>query len=302
MAFFNEIAIEIQALAAGVLILLVITILELVDLGRGKKQHRQDLLSIDSGVAIGNKARLVSLFSLITEFVFGFAACALFIYGALHFVAADMPVFAIAASVAALIALTVPFIVWHACRKANQETADILEKKERGYQEAAARQRQTPPAQVEQPVASPIIDPPALEPVAAASVEVPVSQPVEVAPPKPIAVDVPAAKPYTPARPTDSMLRRHYDAMLAARSGAMPAPAAAQSLAPSVGGHKCCHKTTVKIPQDSMLRRHFLSTLQLKIEAHLPSTARPTDSMLRRHYDTTRANWVAAKMRKYSEG
>lgn len=292
MAFFNEIAMEIQALAAGVLILLIITLLEFVDLGRGKKQHRQDLLAIDSGVVIGKKARLVSLFSLITEFIFGFAASALFICGALYFVRTDMPTFAVAAGVAALVALSVPFVIWHACRKANRETADTFEKKERRHQEAAARQRQTPP----QPVAAPIIDLPALEPVAAASVEAPVS--------KPVLVDVPTPKPYTPARPTDSMLLRHYDAMLAPQSGSAFSPSSLQTAAPSTAAScgKCCHKTAVKIPQDSMLRRHFLSTLQLKIEAHLPLTARPTDSMLRRHHDTTRAGWVAAKMQKYLEG
>lgn len=38
-----------------------------------------------------------------------------------------------------------------------------------------------------------------------------------------------------------------------------------------------------KVPEDSILRRHFLTTLRYEIEAHMPP--RPTDSILKRHYD-----------------
>ena len=39
----------------------------------------------------------------------------------------------------------------------------------------------------------------------------------------------------------------------------------------------------VMLPEDSMLRRHFLTQLQSEIEAAL--FPRPTDSVLQRHYD-----------------
>ena len=39
----------------------------------------------------------------------------------------------------------------------------------------------------------------------------------------------------------------------------------------------------VMLPEDSMLRRHFLTQLQSEIEAAL--YPRPTDSVLQRHYD-----------------
>lgn len=39
-----------------------------------------------------------------------------------------------------------------------------------------------------------------------------------------------------------------------------------------------------KVPEDSVLKRHFLTHLQSEIEAALHP--RPTDSVLRRHYDS----------------
>lgn len=41
---------------------------------------------------------------------------------------------------------------------------------------------------------------------------------------------------------------------------------------------------TLRVPEDSILRRHFLSQLQGEIEAAL--FPRPTDSVLQRHYDS----------------
>jgi hypothetical protein len=40
----------------------------------------------------------------------------------------------------------------------------------------------------------------------------------------------------------------------------------------------------LKLPEDSMLRRHFLAHLQSEVESAL--FPRPTDSVLRRHYDS----------------
>jgi Rod binding domain-containing protein len=41
----------------------------------------------------------------------------------------------------------------------------------------------------------------------------------------------------------------------------------------------------LKIPEDSTLKRHFLSALKAEVEAGMP--ARPTESTLMRHYDAT---------------
>ncbi|MCK4842960.1 MAG: hypothetical protein KAT04_13950 [Methylococcales bacterium] len=40
----------------------------------------------------------------------------------------------------------------------------------------------------------------------------------------------------------------------------------------------------LQVPEDSALKRHFISTLQMEIEADMPP--RPTDLALKRHYDT----------------
>ncbi|MGR9044913.1 MAG: hypothetical protein ACU83N_06440 [Gammaproteobacteria bacterium] len=51
-----------------------------------------------------------------------------------------------------------------------------------------------------------------------------------------------------------------------------------------------------KIPEDSVLRRHFLTNLQSEIEASL--FARPTDAVLQRHYDTLVMNEVKKRLEK----
>lgn len=100
-------------------------------------------------------------------------------------------------------------------------------------------------------------------------------------------------------RPTDSMLSRHYDEMIDAKAedcladegkmarlladyeeyekaqAAGKAPAAVKSVASE--SKRCI------VPEDSMLRRHFLTHLRATIEKNKAS--RPTDSALRRHYD-----------------
>lgn len=43
--------------------------------------------------------------------------------------------------------------------------------------------------------------------------------------------------------------------------------------------------TSIQIPEDSALRRHFLSTLKANVMDSMPAC--PTDSSLKRHYDAT---------------
>jgi hypothetical protein len=100
--------------------------------------------------------------------------------------------------------------------------------------------------------------------------------------------------------PTDSMLHRHYDAHIASKMEQylndeeatkqliacyenykknLAFPPQKLKVSPTVADYK--HS---KIPEDSMLRRHFLANLYVQIANNLP--ARPTDSSLRRHYNT----------------
>lgn len=115
------------------------------------------------------------------------------------------------------------------------------------------------------------------------------------------------ANPY----PTDSVLRRHYDAthglILETPTVAEkvapepqrvdPAPAKVESRPvkagrPSIeaamekraggsGGVNGANQAS--LPEDSTLRRHFLSQLQAEIERQLPP--KPSDSVLRRHFE-----------------
>lgn len=89
------------------------------------------------------------------------------------------------------------------------------------------------------------------------------------------------ANPY----PSDSVLRRHHDSLSAAflRQGLAAKPAV-------VSEQPVNHSL---MPEDSTLRRHFLTQVQAEVEAQLAS--RPTDSALRRHYDSL----VKAKMETY---
>ncbi len=94
-------------------------------------------------------------------------------------------------------------------------------------------------------------------------------------------------------RPTDSTLKRHFDAMIDAelerqikalsvnsvqkRSESESVQAAVES-----SSVQDTHETKEHIPEDSMLKRHFLTQLRTKIEGKLPP--RPTDFNLLRHY------------------
>lgn len=115
--------------------------------------------------------------------------------------------------------------------------------------------------------------------------------------------------------PTDSVLRRHYDAShkLAPESSSHPAaevastskaetkeasqkasiieqaigkasPAISPVQTSRVVAQAALNSTArMDVPQDSVLKRHYISQLRAEIEANM--AVRPTDSVLRRHYD-----------------
>ena len=112
--------------------------------------------------------------------------------------------------------------------------------------------------------------------------------------------------------PTDSVLRRHYDAShkIVAEAAAeitnpvgreqkgnslkasiieqavdKVSPASARNKLASFMGHETLNPAAkTAIPQDSVLKRHFISQLRAEIEASM--AAKPSDSVLRRHYDS----------------
>lgn len=108
--------------------------------------------------------------------------------------------------------------------------------------------------------------------------------------------------------PTDSTLRRHYETMIKmelgwqpAETGSEEAPAPQERAVKAPASYqpeaKAPPSLTVvrevvrvpaaehkmRIPEDSVLRRHFLTHLQYEVESELPD--RPTDSVLKRHHD-----------------
>jgi hypothetical protein len=337
MAILDSIAIEIQATIAGALILLIITLLELLDLRRARKEHRQELQTIASTKVSPLKKRLISPFSLVLQFIFGFSAFALFVLWMMYLIIRGMPVLAGVAGVSAFIAVLMPFIVWSFNRKANQETAESIKNAKQHRQESVREQMiteiqftQTDPASTQATVketVSFVDDPVVNEPVQAAKPQ-PITKPqpvaeVEVKPalslyPQPDPAHVfpqdsmlrrhfighlsAVAKPYEPGRPVDSMLRRHHDAMLANPMSVSPPKQVVTTPAPATAqpSRKCTHQ--VRLPEDSMLKRHFLTTLQLKFESCLSLPGRPTDSMLRRHFDAMKENLVAAELNRYRQG
>lgn len=111
----------------------------------------------------------------------------------------------------------------------------------------------------------------------------------------------------TGSRPTDSTLRRHYETLINTeldkcladeeqvttllrnyQSYKKTLAQLAESVAPRVVEKpavvQSAQEHRQKIPEDSMLRRHFITGLRTIIESNKPP--RPTDSMLRRHYNT----------------
>jgi hypothetical protein len=336
MAVLDSIAIEIQATIAGVLILLIITLLEIIDLRRARKQHRESLHALIHNAAPAPNKRLISPFSLILQFIFGFSAFALFVFGMMYLIISGMPVLAGIAGVSAFIAAIMPFIFWSADRRAGKETAEAIKQAEQHRQEPVLRQKasEAPSTQAEPPAPAP-----AIKETASVSAEPAIHEPAPIPQPQPPAEPEPAThaetksspcrkpdpayvfpqdsmlrrhfithlaatiKPYEPARPTDSILRRHYDAAVAAQASATsPSPRPQKTSAPEIAKPPLKGTQQAKIPEDSMLRRHFMTTLQSKIESRLALPPRPTDSMLHRHYEGMRENLVAAELKKYLEG
>ena len=102
--------------------------------------------------------------------------------------------------------------------------------------------------------------------------------------------------------PTDSVLRRHYDALHtliveSSTAAIMETDIAVQSRPKASIIEQAIRKDTstekqqaptvlarISLPQDSVLRRHFVTQLRAEIEANM--SPKPSDSVLRRHYDS----------------
>ena len=102
--------------------------------------------------------------------------------------------------------------------------------------------------------------------------------------------------------PTDSILRRHYDVLhqmpmvatqpkkissieqaIGKENGIVFVVSEVEKPKPSSAHNPGYVGKTMKLPEDSVLKRHFVNQLQNEIQSGYSS--RPTDSVLRRHYD-----------------
>ena len=107
------------------------------------------------------------------------------------------------------------------------------------------------------------------------------------------ATATPAEMAYTEQPPEDSVLHRHYDTMhsldsvAATHSDILPIRTAEMATPAMVIASESA------VPQDSVLRRHFMARITTEIESELP--AKPSDSVLKRHYEAT----VAHKLQQY---
>lgn len=90
--------------------------------------------------------------------------------------------------------------------------------------------------------------------------------------------------------PSESVLHRHYDT---AHCLHLDADAPAAPVAKSASKCGCSAEKSV-IPQDSVLRRHFLSQLQAEVESRWSPA--PSDSVLRRHYQAMVAAEMASRL------
>jgi FtsZ-interacting cell division protein ZipA len=81
--------------------------------------------------------------------------------------------------------------------------------------------------------------------------------------------------------PTDSVLRRHYESMLATLA---VQPTDSAEVSTEIVNITELPSEKQQLPEESTLRRHFLTQLMTEIESEV--FPRPTDSILKRHYDS----------------
>lgn len=100
--------------------------------------------------------------------------------------------------------------------------------------------------------------------------------------------------------PTDSVLRRHYEQKQIANFNLAIAEVAAGDSELSDDPIQMASVTPIKviaIPEDSVLKRHFLSGIRHEIESKTP---RPTDAVLKRHHKQLIDSQIGAYLAKFA--
>ncbi|MGR9037289.1 MAG: hypothetical protein ACU83O_11990 [Gammaproteobacteria bacterium] len=303
MEALASLPLEIQTTIAATLIVALISILQVLDLQRAKKESGQKIQELSKALARGGsisgikKYRAISPFSLTIQFIFGFIVFAFLSCWTVFLIQSGYIGSAVGSGIFALVGISMPFYIWLSAKRISKEREQLIKDFESRPKppEAPKKSFETEPKR-KAPEQIPEVQ------KASAVAEKrpsPVTEKTPVAEKKPEPVAKPAAPEarkkaeYSEGVPEDSMLRRHYVSHMASlkqqaafqvkAAEVQAKPAAASATKPEVlTAPKVCSKKMIA-PQDSMLRRHYLATLRCQIESGLPP--RPTDSILKRHYD-----------------
>ncbi|MGZ8958664.1 MAG: hypothetical protein ACXW0L_04210 [Methylosarcina sp.] len=206
----------------------------------------------------------MSTFSMTMQFIFGLAVLAVFSRWALYLVNQGFIGSAVVSGLTAIVGIVMPFIVWLTYQRKSREMAQLLQEIESRPLKSAATEK--PPVAPAPQLAGAELEeikwkPAAVEKTVDEAKIVPESAPAVTSTPKPVvevsneAQAVPEATPLATAAVSEIHKKIPYEE---------------------------------KIPEDSMLRRHYLTHIQSRKQPEW--TARPTDSMLRRHYDSLMAS------------
>lgn len=118
---------------------------------------------------------------------------------------------------------------------------------------------------------------------------------------EPIITEAVEISDVTDVVPGDSTLRRHYLQNLVSQAESSGDVAVVSDMAAfkdseisAIEDVAVVSRSASVIPEDVVLKRHFIQQLRSEIEAKMP--ARPSDSTLKRHYDAQLLSVVASKL------
>jgi hypothetical protein len=272
--------------------------------------------------AIEKNPRLITV-GVLWGTVFWFALAVAFSWWAFFLLSHGFIRAAIVTGLFVLVALVMAIDVWYERSQTNKEINRLIQGVDEYEKELEQPQKRAVKRVEKQPPAVAAKVPPAVvqvEPTAEKPLQIPEDSALRRHFLTQLRTDVEAE---LPPSPTDSTLRRHHEQLVVAEmeervGGPLPEVPAAESVltAPATPMRvveprvrqevkareevkirpEAEEEGSLRVPEDSTLRRHFLTQLRAEIEARMPPA--PTDASLRRHYDAT----VDAELEKWIAG
>lgn len=308
---------EIQATIGAILVVVLISTLQIIDIKRVKKEYelknRELTKALERGEPLSDikKIKVISAFSLTIQFIFGIIALIFLAGWTVFLLQIGFVGSAIGSGIFALVGIFMPFYIWRSTKRLSKEREQLIKDFE-----SRPKPREVPKQSFEaEPVRKApesISEEPKIPPVTEkeSAVEQKTESVTEVAASKPVTK---AAAPesrkkvdYEEKIPEDSMLRRHYVSHMASlkRQPVVPRKTPETRVTPTpvsetkpevlISSEGCTKK--IKVPQDSILRRHYLTNLRINIESELPPL--PTDSILKRHYACWKNSMIESQITK----